>query len=275
MVLDGNGNFVSGIRSFDVDFEVRPSIVVRASDASSPAHTLVGVTGAAVPAPPTTVTLPWTDVDADRIFETGGERAVRDVRRRVHHAHGRVQRRLHRDGHGKLDAAPLSGSRRFTPILRNRHPHAARSRREACAMRPVLLLLLAALVPTAASSVLGPNALYVDAAGDAHEARFTYEGPCEGLGSTTLVLLDTGETFGADVWSTTVGDVCGAGLSCLDCPPVPKAYAWELTGLRVALVGGGPEWYDHYADQALAYSLSGDYVGGHLTAWGVVSWAEP
>ena len=142
--------------------------------------------------------------------------------------------------------------------------------------RMKLLALLAALLalPLVAPAVAAdpptyaPNAAYVDARG-AHAATFAYDGPCDGLGTVTVRLLDTYQTLTAQVWSKSVG-TCGAGLSCLDCPPVPTAYAWELTGLGVALVGGGPSVYDHYADQPLAYALAGQCLDGALVAFGTI-----
>lgn len=143
-------------------------------------------------------------------------------------------------------------------------------------MRALPLLLLAAVAAAAAPAGASPlvpvaNAAYVDGAGNAHLATFSYAGPCDGLGATTVRLLDTGETLVAQVLSRTVGNVCGASLACDECPPVPEAYAWELTGLGVVLAGGGPAYYDAYADRPLGYSLSGEYLGGVLTAFGVAS----
>jgi len=134
------------------------------------------------------------------------------------------------------------------------------------------LLLLASNV-TAAPSV--PNAVYTTTSG-VTLADFSYAGPCNGQGTATLVVHAPGgdQTLTASVTSTSpTGGACGAGLRCLDCPPVPTAFAWELKGNGVLLVGGGPAVYEQYSDQPVAFQLQGTFLGGALEAHGTIKLA--
>lgn len=136
-------------------------------------------------------------------------------------------------------------------------------------LAPALVLFLALAAPADAAA-LG-NAVYA-ANGAVSLADFSYSGPCNGAGTVTLVIHSAGgdQTLSAGVTSSAVGGTCGAGLRCLDCPPVPEAFAWELKGPGVLLVGGGPADYDTYADHALAFQLQGAFLGGELEAHGLV-----
>lgn len=141
-------------------------------------------------------------------------------------------------------------------------------------MRALLALLVPLLVlafsPTGAA--VAANAVYATTSG-ALLADFSYEGPCIGTGTATLVVHAPGgdQTLTAAVTSSSpTGGACGAGLRCLDCPPVPTAFAWELKGNGVLLVGGGPAVYEQYSDHAVAYALQGTFLGGALAAHGTI-----
>jgi hypothetical protein len=142
-------------------------------------------------------------------------------------------------------------------------------------MRAVLslpLLVLAALaLPPASGAASFDAAVYADATG-AYLADFSYDGPCNGQGTVTLVIhRPSGDDVRtAAVTSTAPVDTCGVSLSCLDCPPIPDAYVWTLKGAGVLLVGGGPSAYYQYQDAPLAYSLSGVFQGGTLEAAGAL-----
>lgn len=141
-------------------------------------------------------------------------------------------------------------------------------------MLPLFLVLLAAsaLLPAAEG---GPVRLAVFADGTgAHLASFAYDGPCDGEGTVTLVIhRPAGEDVRVvPVTSSSPTSSCGAGLTCLDCPPVPTAYGWTLTNKAagVLLAGGGPGAYHQYQDNPLAYSLSGPFQEGVLDAAGAL-----
>lgn len=136
----------------------------------------------------------------------------------------------------------------------------------------LLLLVLAALVLPPASGVASVDqAAFTDASG-AYLADFSYDGPCNGQGTLTLVIhrLSGDDVRTAPVTSTAPVQTCGAGLSCLDCPPVPDAYVWVLKGPGILLVGGGPSAYYQYQSAPLAYSLSGVFQEGALEAAGAL-----
>jgi hypothetical protein len=132
------------------------------------------------------------------------------------------------------------------------------------AILPLLALLILPL-STAATSVPAANAVWTDANGDAHLGVFTYTGSCNGAGTATLALVG-GPTWSVSVASTSVTGECGQGMRCLDCPPVPSAYAWTLKGNGVLLAGGGPSAYYQYQTSAVAYALAGEFLGGALVA---------
>lgn len=134
-----------------------------------------------------------------------------------------------------------------------------------------LLVLAASAAGPASARPSGDAAAYADATG-AFAADFSYDGWCDGAGIVTLVIHRPGgpEVRTAHVTSTAPTGVCGAGLSCMDCPPVPTAYAWTLKGTGVLLVGGGPAAYYQYQETPLAYSLSGTFQGGALEAAGTI-----
>ncbi len=140
-------------------------------------------------------------------------------------------------------------------------------------MKRLAVALLAVPIVQATHAPSAPravNAAYADAARVVHPATFAYDGPCDGPGTTTVRLADTGTVLVARVTSRTIGNACGAGVDRMDCPPVPEAFAWTLRGDGVLLMGGGPGYYYAYADQPLAYVLAGRYLGGELAAWGVL-----
>lgn len=144
-------------------------------------------------------------------------------------------------------------------------------------MRVAILLSLAVLLVPAllAPASAGPNydrwAAYVSNDG-AGGAWFTYDGPCNGVGTLTVT---HGSPSGVQKRSVTVTsssptNTCGAALACASvCPGVPTAYAWTLRGNGVFLAGGGPSYLYDGTDEALVYVMSGEFLGGYLTAYGI------
>lgn len=134
-----------------------------------------------------------------------------------------------------------------------------------------LLALLAFALPAASGATSYDAAVFTDATG-AYLADFSYDGPCNGQGTVTLVIhRPSGDDVRvAPVTSLAPVDTCGASLSCLDCPPVPDGYVWTLKGAGILLAGGGPSAYYQYQSAPLAYSLSGTFQGGALEAAGAL-----
>lgn len=144
-------------------------------------------------------------------------------------------------------------------------------------MRAALLGSLALLLAPAlfGPASAGPNydrwALYVRD-GHAGGAWFTYDGPCNGRGVLTVTHGGPSgvQTRSAAVTSSSPTNTCGAALACAAvCPGVPTAYAWTLSANDVFLAGGGPSYLDDGEDEALVCVMTGNFLGGHLTAYGI------
>ena len=130
-------------------------------------------------------------------------------------------------------------------------------------------LSLAAQPAAATSSVLG--AAFADATG-AYLADVSLDGSCNGPATLTVTIHRPAgdDVRSVAVTSTSLG-TCGGGLSCLDCPPVPTAFAWTLKGDGVLLAGGGGSYYERYRDWPLAWSLQGPFQEGVLEIHGVLT----
>jgi hypothetical protein len=132
-----------------------------------------------------------------------------------------------------------------------------------------MVAAMVAAQPMRASQV----AFFADESG-AYPASFAWSGSCNGPMTLTLAIH---RPAGDDVRvvqakSVMQPDMC-YNLQCLDCPPVPGAFVWVVTGLAsdVALAGGGPTYYDHYSDHVIAWSLQGPFMEGALTVAGILA----
>jgi hypothetical protein len=136
----------------------------------------------------------------------------------------------------------------------------------------LLLALPFAAAPAPATAAPSPTGgVFADATG-AHPADFALSGSCNGPGTLTVTIHrpsgDDVRTVAVE--SVSVPGVCGGGMRCLDCPPVPYGFAWTLTGEDVLLAGGGGAYYFSYRDWPLAWSLQGPFQEGVLEIYGVL-----
>lgn len=136
-----------------------------------------------------------------------------------------------------------------------------------------VMLLTLALTPAQAKPEVS-NATFLDSTG-VHAADVVLGGACNGSGTITVTIhrASGDDVRSAEVLSMALPEVCGGGMSCMDCPPVPFPFAWTLESAdgSVSLVGGGGAYYDHYSNHVLAWSLQGTFMEGFLEVRGVLS----
>jgi hypothetical protein len=137
----------------------------------------------------------------------------------------------------------------------------------ALSLLPALLLLVPAT--TASADLVG--GVFVDATG-AYLADVALSGACNGDATLTVTIhRPSGDDVRTAAVTSTATPTCGAGLRCLDCPPVPEPMVWTLTGDGVLLAGGGAAYYERYSDWPLAWSLQGPFQDGVLEIHGVLA----